>query len=115
MKPRSRGAEPDVLVRMVDIPMSAVSWNPSKPGGRDRGRGGARGAAVKDGPAAPRGTGPAPGRGSRVVDGGADPGAGGRFDRRPAGGGGLRAPRGAGASGVSIEGDSLRIRTGGGR
>lgn len=77
MKPRSKGAEPDVLVRMVDIPMSTVSWDPSKPGGgrggRDRGRGGLRLREGEEG----RGGGGAP------------------------------------SSGIRVDGDRLRIRTGG--
>lgn len=120
MKPRSKGAEPDVLVRLVGIPMSAVSWNPSKPGGGrgDRGRGGRggdRGAAVRDDS----------GGGFRPRDGGGD----GGFRRggdAPGGGsfrhdspGGFRRPGrggpGAGASDIRIEGDRLQIRTEGGR
>ena len=44
LRPQKKGAKPDVLVRCVQLPMSAVSWNPSKPGGRGgRGsRGGGR-------------------------------------------------------------------------
>jgi prepilin-type N-terminal cleavage/methylation domain-containing protein len=118
MKPRSRGAEPDVLVRMVEIPMSEVSWNPSKPGGgrggRDRGRRGgeARGAAVKEDSAGTSGTGPASGGGFRS-GGGADRGG----DRNgPSGPGRMnRGGGGAAPSDIRIEGDRLRIRTGGGK
>ena len=112
MKPRSKGAEPDVLVRMVAIPMSEVSWNPSKPGGgrgRDRDRGGARNAGREDG-SGTRGTGAAPGGGFRPGRG-TDRGGGWNNN----GGGFGRGGRAPGASGISIESDQLRIRTGDGR
>ena len=118
MKPRSKGAEPDVLVRMVGIPMSAVSWDPSKPGGGRSGRGADRDSAVRGG-AAVRGV-PGGGRGGgdgeRVVPG-SGPGRdrGGSVDES---GGGFRRPgRGGGAEpgSIRIEGDRLRIRTGGGK
>jgi len=122
MKPRSNGAEPDVLVRMVEIPMSEVSWNPSKPGGGrgDRGRGGrggGRDSAVRDdsgGGFRPR-NGGAGGAGGGFREEG---GTGGGFRRHDAPGGFRRPGRGGpgpGASDVRIEGDRLRIRTGGGR
>ena len=38
LRPQKKGADPDVLVRCVQLPMSAVSWNPSAPGGSGRGR-----------------------------------------------------------------------------
>jgi len=42
LRPQKKGADPDVLVRCVQLPMSAVSWNPAAPGGRN-GRGGRSG------------------------------------------------------------------------
>ena len=112
MKPRSRGAEPDVLVRMVDIPMAAVSWDPSKPGGHgERGRG-ARGAAVKEESAGARGTGPASGGGFRP-GGGMERGGGRNGPSGP--GRGNRRGGGPNPSGIRIEGGGLRIETGGGR
>lgn len=49
LRPQKKGAKPDVLVRCVQLPMSAVSWNPAKPGGR-AGRG-SRGSSRGGGPA----------------------------------------------------------------
>ena len=110
MKPRSRGEEPDVLVRMIDIPMSAVSWNPSKPGGggRERGRrGGARGEGRDQG----RG-------GFQLYEGEGNRGAAGtdRSNRNGGAGGPSRMNRGGAApSDIRVEGDRIRIRTGGGK
>ena len=121
MKPRSKGAEPDVLVRMVGIPMSAVSWNPSKPGAGRGGRGGQGGQGERrELRVTDRTGGGDPGRGGggfRRNGGGTDDRGGGGF-RHDSGGGGFRRPGrgpGAGASDIRIEGDRLQIRTGGGR
>ncbi len=111
MKPRSRGAEPDVLVRLVEIPMSAVSWNPDKPGaGRGgRERGGRTG--PRDGGRTFLGRDPS----SRPGD---TPGAArsGRGFRNRGTEGGRAVPRGGApdAAGISIEGGRMQIRTGGG-
>ncbi|MBQ3811853.1 MAG: prepilin-type N-terminal cleavage/methylation domain-containing protein, partial [Kiritimatiellae bacterium] len=53
LRPQKKGADPDVLVRCVQLPMSAVSWNPTKPGGggrggRDRNNRGGRNAATRE-------------------------------------------------------------------
>ena len=93
LRPQDGGREPDVFVRMVDVPMSEVSWNPSKVGGRserdgsgreggNRGRGGGNGT---------------PG------EGGGERGGGGSFRGGERGGGSFR---GGGRSGGPSRGGS---------
>jgi len=116
MKPREKNQDPDVLVRMVEIPLSAVSWNPSKPGGgrNDRGR---RDKIPSAGPEAVREGGEPSGRGRRRSGSDSAPGTGG-FRGRGSGGSGGPGGRGSGGSGgsISIEGidnGRVRLRTGG--
>ena len=104
LRPQKKGADPDVLVRCVQMPMSAVSWNPASPGGRN-GRGGRRnnrGGERETG----RGTGGDPLAGARNRDGGSFGNRGG-FGNRDGGGFGNRnrggRPSGAGGS------DGIRI------
>lgn len=70
LRPQRKGADPDVLVRCVQLPMSAVSWNPVAPGRSGRG-GRAKGAAVRGGePDHGRGRGGDPLAGARNREGG---------------------------------------------
>ena len=96
LRPQKKGADPDVLVRCVQLPMSAVSWNPAKPGG---GPGGGRGGRNRGRGAGERETGR--GRGGDPYGGarGRDGGPGGGF--RPSGGGfgGGSRPSGGGRGG----------------
>ena len=122
LRPQNGGREPDVFVRMVDIPMSEVSWNPSKAGGgRGEGRGGRDGG--RDGER--RGPGRGPGRGGSP-EGGRGDGSAAPSGRGPSGFRGPRGqapssgghgPRGGGSSGsgsmsVSIEGAGVGRRGG---
>lgn len=52
LKPRKKGADPDVLVRLVEIPMSAASWDSTAPDSDAAGRvrNGDVGVRVKPGP-----------------------------------------------------------------
>lgn len=76
LAPQKKGADPDVMVRLVEIPMSATSWNPSKVESTSSKR-------VRNGPGPASGNGS--GRNSGTPGGGSDPGRGGG-----SGGGGLR-------------------------
>ena len=64
LRPQKKGARPDVLVRCVQLPMSAVSWNPAKPGGRT-GRS-SRGGGSRSGTRSRPDGDPSPGRGGTI-------------------------------------------------
>ena len=66
LRPQKEGADPDVLVRCVQLPMSAVSWNPVKPGGAGRGPSGRSRGAFRGRPEEGRGAGGDPFRGLGV-------------------------------------------------
>lgn len=64
LAPHRKGGDPDVFVRLVQIPMSAVSWNPAKVDAPNVGRArtgtfGADGGGVRGGRSLPRGSDPA--------------------------------------------------------
>ncbi len=99
LRPQRKGADPDVLVRCVQLPMSAVSWNPAKPGGSGR-SGGSRNRGPREREFG-RGAGGDPLRGARPRGGD-----GGGFGRGSGGGGGFG--RGSGGRG-SGGGDGVRI------
>ena len=97
LRPQKKGADPDVLVRCVQMPMSAVSWNPAAPGRNGRG-GGRNNRGDRDGRETGRGAGGDPLAGARNRDGGS-------FGGRDGGGFGNRGGRQSG---------TVRIGPGGG-
>lgn len=93
LQPARKGAEPDVLRRMVEIPLSEVSWNPGKVGENDSGRTG--NGSVRSGSNGGRGGGSNGGGGGSNGGGLNAGGAGGGSS----GGGLWNRSRGAGRSG----------------
>ena len=114
LKPRGSQKEPNALQRMVDFPMSALSWNPSSfseeggRGGSSRGPGGGAGTGATGGTGAPGGGAP-----GGVGIGGA--GFGGNRGNRgnTSGGTGLGGNRGGGTGGSGVSRPNRGSGTGG--
>ncbi len=101
LQPARKGAEPDILRRMVEIPLSEVSWNPGKVGGSDSD--GRRNRNNRD-----------DGNGGRGVNNGSGGNGGGGFGNRIRGNGAGGGNGGWGGFGNRDRGDGGSWRSGGG-
>lgn len=103
LRPQKKGADPDVLVRCVQLPMSAVSWNPAAPGQNGRG-GRSRNRTERE---TGRGRGGDPLAGARNREGGSfgdrDRGRDWNRERRPADSSGRGGSGGRGSGDIRID------------